>query len=212
MEGAAARQQVWALSHVVHDAFPPGLPAAPLVPPVPLTPPPPLVPPVPLAPAAPVAPPVPVPLEPPVPSAHAGTVVAIQSSSSEQVVLARQAFPAARIALWLEQAPPVLVVPAATHRCMQSAVVAPASAPHSIASLAQPCMQRLVTLPAPDELDPHPCTAPSANPATKNDPITAETDFLDITRYLLLVLWKGGRYHGLLAVHVSSVTIDPRFH
>jgi hypothetical protein len=47
-------------------------------------------------------------------------------------------------------------------------------------------MQRLVTLPVLGELDPHPCTAPSTKPATKNDPITAETVFLDIARYLLL--------------------------
>src|SRR6185312_12859407 len=58
-----------------------------------------------------------------------------------------------------------------------------------------------------EELDPHPCTAPSAKPATRNDPITAETVFLDIARCLLLVFVKGGRYHGLLAVHVASVAV-----
>jgi hypothetical protein len=109
----------------------------------------------------------------------------------------------------LEQAPPLLVVSEVTQPCMQSAIVSPASAPHRFASLAQPCMQRLMTLPALGELDPQPCTAPSANPATRTDPITAETVFLDIARYLLLVLWKAGRYHDPLAVPISCVTIDP---
>jgi hypothetical protein len=73
-------------------------------------------------------------------------------------------------------------------------------------------MQRLITLPAPDELDPQPCTAPSANPATRNDPITAETVFLDIARYLLMVCVKGEGYHGLLATRSSCVTIELSFH
>ena len=73
--------------------------------------------------------------------------------------------------------------------------------------MAQPCIQ-VSAKPLLDE-DPHPCTAPSANPATSNDPITAETVFLDIARYLLLVLWKAGRYHDPLAVPISCVTIDP---
>jgi hypothetical protein len=54
-----------------------------------------------------------------------------------------------------------------------------------------------MTLPAPDELDPQPCTAPSAKPTTRNDPITAETVFLDIARYLLLGFC--GRPEGITA-------------
>jgi hypothetical protein len=104
------------------------------------------------------------------------------------VVLARQAFPASMIALWLEQAPPVLVVSEATQPCIHSVIVSedPASAPH-FTILTHPCIQRLVTLPALGDDEPQPCTAPSAKPATKKDPITQETDFLDIARYLLLV-------------------------
>jgi hypothetical protein len=55
---------------------------------------------------------------------------------------------------------------------------------------AHPCMQVSAKL-LPLEEDPQPCTAPSAKPATRNDPITAETVFLDIARYLLLVCVKG---------------------
>jgi hypothetical protein len=84
------------------------------------------------------------------------------------------------------------------------AELALASARH-ICSFTQDCSQSAVGS-VDDELDPHPSIAPSAN-ATRNDPITAETVFLDIARCLLLVFVKGGRYHGLLAVHVSSVTV-----
>jgi len=80
-----------------------------------------------------------------------------------------------------------------------------ASARH-ICTFTQDCVQSAVGS-VDEELDPHPCTAPTTKPTTRNDPITAETVFLDIARYLLLVFVKGGRYHGLLAVHVSSVTV-----
>jgi hypothetical protein len=89
------------------------------------------------------------------------------------------------------------------------AVAVLASARH-ISSFTQSSLQ--VSVVFDDELDPHPCTAPSANPTTSNDPITAETVFLDIARYLLLVLWKAGRYHDPTAGPISCVTSDPRFH
>src|SRR5580692_2649728 len=186
---SAATQQVCALSQIAQLAEPEP-PAAPLAPPVPVVPPVP----VPLMPPVPVVPPVPVPLAPPVPPPHAGTV-SRQASRSAQVVLVRQAFPALMIALWLEQAPPVLVVAEATQPGTHSVVAAevPASGSHSATSLSQPCVQRLMTLSALGELDPHPCTAPSTNPAARTDPITAETVFLDIARYLLLVCGRTGK-------------------
>src|SRR3954470_19406244 len=64
--------------------------------------------------------------------------------------------------------------------------VYPSAASHGMI-FAQPCMQVSAKLPLPDEDDPHPWTVPSAKPTARNDPITAETVFLDIARYLLCV-------------------------
>jgi hypothetical protein len=186
-----AVQQACALSQTEQVALVPPPPAAPLVPPVaPIVPPvAPVVPPdAPVVPPdAPVVAPVPVPPVPLVPPAQGGIVVSTQISRSAHVVLERQAFPAMRIALWLEQAPPVLVVSEVTQPCTHSAIVAPASAPHCAVVLVQPCMQRLMTLPALGELEPHPCTTPSARPVAKRHPTTDEISLLDIALAPLLL-------------------------
>jgi hypothetical protein len=206
-----ATQQLAAFVQTAQLAVPEP-PAAPLVPPVPVMPPVPVLP----EPPVPVVPPVPVPLEPPEPvmPTQPGKF-SRQASNCAQSDILLQFEMAVAIALALVQVvPPVPPVPEVleVQDVMQAAIaaLALASARH-ICVFTQVCSQIAVGS-VDDELDPQPCTAPSANPTTRNDPITAETVFLDIARYLLLVLWKAGRYHASLAVPISCVTSNPRFH
>jgi hypothetical protein len=182
-------QQVWALSQIEHAAVVPEPPAAPLIPPVPGAPVPvPVVPPVPV----PLVPPVPVPLVPPVPPPVQEGTPWRQLSNCAQSEILRQFDVADSIADALGQEVPLWPpVPLDDEQIVLQAEVAVAvlaSARH-ISSFTHSSLQ--VSVLPEEELEPHPCTAPSANAAARTDPITAETVFLDIARYLLWFLYEG---------------------
>lgn len=164
---ASATQQPGSLSQALQSAAPPAPPWALLAPPAPVAPAAPPLPAPPLVPPDPVplVPPLPVPLAPPAP-AHLGTLVWMQFSNAVQLDIAVQLLIAVSIAPLLLQDLLTIVVHIDTH----SDIVRPAAAsPWHVVFLVQAWLQIAA---GSDELDPpHPCRAPTTNPATKKLPI-----------------------------------------